>query len=328
MGERFNFLNRLKEPVVLKDDHDTEKQLDELKALLPRVNEEGREIIEKDIKKLEYGIVGEKQILFELKNSHMPMYIIHNLYLSDGEQQAQIDYLVVTKKICFVIECKNLYGDIEINEKGEFIRRIQFGKYYKKEGIYSPITQNQRHMELLKKIKSENKTNIFLKVMGNMGFDDFYKSVVVLANPSTVLKDKKAPKDIKKQVIRGDQLIKYIKDKVKESKEFANSSDGMEKWATNILKLDTQKQMDYTAKYMKYIGANDNDLKNSLKKYRLNKSKEENTKAYIIFTDKQLDALIDKKPKNKDELLLVSGFGEKKIEKYGDDILEEIRKHA
>jgi hypothetical protein len=328
MGERFNFLNRLKEPVVLKDDHDTEKQLNELKALLPRVNEEGREIIEKDIKKLEYGIVGEKQILFELKNSHMPMYIIHDLYLSDGEQQAQIDYLVVTKKICFVIECKNLYGDIEINEKGEFIRRIQFGKYYKKEGIYSPITQNQRHMELLKKIKSENKTNIFLKVIGNMSFDDFYKSVVVLANPSTVLKDKKAPKDMKKQVIRGDQLIKYIKEKVKESKEFANSSDGMEKWATNILKLDTQKQMDYTAKYMKYIGTNDNDLKNSLKKYRLNKSKEENTKAYIIFTDKQLDALIENKPKNKDELLRISGFGEKKVEKYGDDILEKIRKHA
>lgn len=55
----------------------------------------------------------------------MPMYILHDLYIEDGELSVQIDYLVITRKICFVIECKNLYGDIEINNSGDFV----FGLY-------------------------------------------------------------------------------------------------------------------------------------------------------------------------------------------------------
>lgn len=66
---------------------------------------------------LEYGIAGEKNIEFELKNSHKPMYILHDIYIQDGDLSAQIDYLVFTKKICFVIECKYLYRDIEINKE-------------------------------------------------------------------------------------------------------------------------------------------------------------------------------------------------------------------
>ncbi|WP_246615320.1 nuclease-related domain-containing protein [Clostridium thailandense] len=119
--------NRMKEPVFLKEGSDAEVQLEKLKALEPLLNAEGKNIIKQDIKCLEYGIAGEKSITFELKNSHMPMYILHDIYLKDGDLSAQIDYLVFTKKICFVIECKNLYGDIEINSMGDFIRTIEFG---------------------------------------------------------------------------------------------------------------------------------------------------------------------------------------------------------
>lgn len=38
------------------------------------------------------------------------------------------------------IECKNLYGNIEVDSQGNFTRTVSYGKYYKKEGIYSPIT--------------------------------------------------------------------------------------------------------------------------------------------------------------------------------------------
>ena len=31
--------------------------------------------------KIEWGMAGEQNIDFELKNSHMPMYVIHDLYL-------------------------------------------------------------------------------------------------------------------------------------------------------------------------------------------------------------------------------------------------------
>ena len=101
--------DKMKEPVFLKESSDAQRQLEVLRALESKLTQEGREKLRQDIRYLEYGIQGENQIAFELKNSHMPMYILHDIYLEDGELSAQIDYLVFTKKLCFVIECKNLY---------------------------------------------------------------------------------------------------------------------------------------------------------------------------------------------------------------------------
>ena len=63
-------------------------------------------------------------------------------------------------------------------------------------------------------------------------------------------------------------------------------------------------------------------LKAALKEYRLEKSRQEKIKPYYIFNDKQLEDLITKMPRDREELLLVSGFGEIKVEKYGNDILK------
>ena len=63
--------------------------------------------------------------------------------------------MIVTSKLMILLECNNLVGNIEIDSKGNFSRTIQYGKRYWKEGIYSPITQNERHMEVLKECKSE-----------------------------------------------------------------------------------------------------------------------------------------------------------------------------
>jgi hypothetical protein len=215
---RMGLFDRMKEPVFLKDNSYAEVQIEKLKALEPLLNAEGQNIIKQYIKSLEYGIAGEKNIEFELKNSHIPMYILHDIYIEDGDLSAQIDYLVFTKKICFIIECKNLYGDIEINSSGDFIRTMEFNGRKKREGIYSPITQNQRHLELMKKIMTDRKNNIFFKYMAERYFEDFNKSVVVLANTKTVLNAKYAKKEVKEKVIRADQLVKHIKEVYENSK--------------------------------------------------------------------------------------------------------------
>lgn len=215
-------IHRMKEPVFLKESSNAEIMLEKLRELEPELNEEGKAVLRQDIKYLEYGIEGEKRIAYELKNSHMPMYILHDLYLEDGELSAQIDYLVITRKICFVIECKNLYGDIEINNAGDFIRTIEFGGKRKREGIYSPITQNERHLELMKKMKLDRRSNFITKFMVQKTFNDLYKAIIVLANPKTVLNARYAKKEIKEKVIRADKLITYIKDMYKNSKELAD----------------------------------------------------------------------------------------------------------
>jgi hypothetical protein len=346
--------NKMKEPIFLKESSNAQLQLDKLKALEPLLNTEGQTLIRQDIKCLEYGIAGEKNIAFELKNSHIPMYILHDIYLESGDLSAQIDYLVFTKKMCFVIECKNLYGDIEINNAGDFIRTIDFGGKRKKEGIYSPITQNQRHLELMKKLKVESKSNILSKFMVGKFFEDFNKSVVVLANPKTVLNAKFAKKEDKDKVIRADQLVKYIKDMYDNSKESADSDEKMLDWAQSYLNLHKEVDKDYTEKYEQYkistskpglsheviptkeetsvtvesfISVEETDIFKELKVYRLNKSREENIKPYFIYNDNQLKDLISKMPKSKDELQKVAGFGEAKANKYGKDILKIIEKY-
>lgn len=332
--------NRMKEPIFLKESSNAEEQLEKLKALEPFLNSEGQTIIRQDIKLLEYGIAGEKNIAFELKNSHMPMYILHDIYLEDGNLSAQIDYLVFTKKHCFVIECKNLNGNIEINNTGDFIRTIEYGGKKKKEGIYSPLTQNQRHLELLKKIKVDNKSNIITKFMVDKFFDNYHKSVVVLANPKTVLHAKYAKKEVRDKVIRADQLIQYIKDEYEKSKEAPDSDERLQEWAETFLKLHKDVIKDYTEKYIPYKvdtkdkniqeiipSIEDTELYKELKVYRLNKSREENIKAYYIYNDNQLKDLISKMPRNTDELQTVAGFGEVKVKKYGDDILKIMSKY-
>lgn len=354
-SKRMGLFNRMKEPVFLKESSDAEVQLDKLKALEPLLNAEGQSIIRQDIKCLEYGIAGEKNIEFELKNSHMPMCILHDIYLEDGDLSAQIDYLVFTRKICFVIECKNLYGDIEINNSGDFIRTIEFGGRKRKEGIYSPITQNQRHLELMKKIKTDKKNNILMKYMSGRYFDDLNKSVVVLANPKAVLNAKYAKKEVKERVIRADQLIQYIKEMYENSKESADSEDSMLGWAQSYLDLHRNVEKDYTAKYEQYkinsitsqkaveevpapvversatraeeVPVEETDIFKELKAYRLYKSREENIKPYFIYNDNQLKDLIAKMPRSKEELQTVSGFGEVKANKYGDDIFRIIKKY-
>jgi superfamily II DNA helicase RecQ len=62
-------------------------------------------------------------------------------------------------------------------------------------------------------------------------------------------------------------------------------------------------------------------LVKQLKAFRLEQSRKENIKPYYIFNDAQMNDLMEKSPTNKEELLKVSGFGNVKVEKYGESIL-------
>lgn len=68
------------------------------------------------------------------------------------------------------------------------------------------------------------------------------------------------------------------------------------------------------------------ELFEALKIWRKNKAYEEKIKPYIIFSDTSLIAISNSKPKTLDELLEIRGVGTKKIESYGNDILEIIEK--
>ncbi len=279
------------------------------------------------------------------------MYVLHDINLEIDGLTAQIDYIVITRKVTFIIECKNLIGNIEIDSNGNFIRTYKMNTRYIKEGIYSPITQNQRHLEVLKKLAKESKSNIIMKKLFEKVFDDNYKSIVVLANPKTYLNYKFSKKEIKDKVIKADQLIDFIKETNLKSNSIALNDEDLKSKADKILSWHKIDKMSYVNKYERlleefstYINtkkseeirtevSNISSINNtnineeiikSLKSFRLKKSKEEGNKPYFIFNDKQMMELINKMPTNNNELKRVSGFGNVKVEKYGEDIIKII----
>lgn len=334
--------DKMREPVFLKESSDAQKQIQMLEGLAPCLKIEGQEILRQDIRSLEYGLQGERQIAYELKNSHMPMYILHDIYLEDENLSAQIDYIVVTRKLCFIIECKNLYGNIEITPSGEFYRVMEINGLYRKEAIYSPITQNEHHLELLKKIRLEGKGNFLFRRMAEKQFDRCYQPVVVLANPKTMLYAQNCDPKIRDRVIRADQLVSYIRRQCRISSEAELSDKKLREWAESFLELHQEKNKNYLRKYQPYwmgtavqrpavketdgqIPIEDTPIFKALRSYRWRKSQEEGIKPYLIYNDNQLKDLIAKMPRNKRELQKVSGFGEMKAEKYGPEVLAIIR---
>lgn len=241
------------EVVIARESTNAKVYLEKLEELLPEAEDEVKEKIQREIAVTKAGIAGEDNILFELKNSNMDLVVLHDIYIEmeDG-QSAQIDFVVIAPKITYLIECKNLYGNIEINAKGDFIRNMQYGGKWHKEGIYSPITQNMRHMEILKECCAEKK-NLIMGFGFRKFFDNFYKSLIVLANPKTVVNDRYAPKEIKNQVLRADQLVAVIKKMEADSGEIASSKKQMKERAESLLSKTSEKRKDYVEKYKKII---------------------------------------------------------------------------
>lgn len=236
------------EVIVLKETSDSKEYLTKLQDLKDKSTGNAKllEKIDKEIAITEAGIYGEDSILFELKNSGMDLVVIHDLYIetSDG-RGAQIDFFVITPYVNVIIECKNLFGNIEINSKGEFIRTFEYkGRKYK-EGIYSPITQNERHITVYKDCRKEDK-NFAQKLLFEKFFYTYNKSIVVLANPKTVVNDRFAKKEVKEQIIRCDQLITYLKNLKSDNK---SSKKEMREFGEKILAMNIENRKDYLKKY-------------------------------------------------------------------------------
>lgn len=325
----------LETPFFYKTDSNAKNQLEQLKRFYKTAPNITKPRIEQDIRMLNYGILGEDTVAFELKNSHLPLIVLHDLNIEYEDLSAQIDYLVITPKFHLFIECKNLIGNIEVNSNGDFIRTLKYNGRYNKEGIYSPITQNIRHIELIKKIKRERKTNRLAKILFDKYFYDFHKSVVVLANPKTVINMKYAKKEIKNQIIRSDQLISHIRKMLSEDKDLNSKTKEMFEDADLYYSLHTPNNVDYTQKYnitdneeiKGEITTKQKSLYMELKQYRYEISKKENIKAYYIYTNSQMESLIDVMPGTLEDIKKISGFGDEKCRKYGQEILDIIQKY-
>ncbi len=337
----FDFFQKdiIREPTFIKDDNSAVQQLEALEKLLSETPTDAPCYIQiqRDIKLLRAGISGENNVAYELKSSFMPIYIFHDLFLEYRDLTAQMDYLVIHKNFVLVIECKKMLGDIEITSKGDFIRifKTADGRTVKREGIYSPIVQNERHCAILKQILPQ----IFPKTNPKF-WDTAVKSVVVVANPKSVIQDKYAKKEIKSQIIKYDQLKQYMQGLAKSNADvFSFRNDSLKKICDRLLEMHKENPTDYTEKYTAFVQEQTPQVESALtadsavtalytalKQYRLNTSRKEGIKPYYIFNNTQLEEIIAMRPKTVGELMQVKGFAEIKCQKYGNDIIEILNR--
>ena len=322
-----NTMYRFKNQVLYKEDTTTQKELDRMKEYLKT---HPNKDLENKVKLFEYGLAGEKQVLYELLHSGIGMYILHNVSFEYKGKSAQIDFVVITARCTYFIECKNFIGNITINSKGDFVRTYMKNNRKVTEGTYNPITQSKRHLEIIKEENYDN-ANILYKMNFEKTFDSFHDYIVVMANPKTIINDKYAPKNIKERLVKADQIIECLKRLESKRDPFRFEKD-IKKVADVYIESNREKSLlkSFIAEDEKenIKGDNKETIRSELKKYRLQKAKSLNYKPYFIFNDQTLEEILSIMPRTLTDLRKISGFGDKKIEFYGQDIINIINERS
>ena len=107
--------------------------------------------------------------------------------------------------------------------------------------------------------------------------------------------------------IKVNKKYKNIKDKIYQVKLVSHESSQNENNSNHQEVLDLPK-----------------DFENKLKEYRIKKAEENDVKLYQIFPNATITSLLNVKVKDISDFTKINGLGEKRIEKYGKDILEII----
>ncbi|WP_409271347.1 NERD domain-containing protein [Neobacillus sp. SCS-31] len=319
----------IKEPIVCKDFNEREELFRRLEMLAnssdPTINSKKAT---NDLKLFSIGQAGEKSVFFELKNSLLPILILHDVNIEYEDYSAQIDFVVITHKFILILEVKKLFGNVRVTEKGEFQRVITKGnRTVSTEGMYSPLNQAERQAAILEKyLKSQ-------KLINNCPI----RFAVTFANPKTILDiSKKAPAAVQTNVIRHDQIKTFLKEELEKESPVFMLDDVIYNLADFLLKNSNKKPFDVDVyKLAESISAeipafepepvkeleDIATIEARLKEFRLRRSREMNIKPFHIFTNKTLEALLNSRPTTIQELLLIEGIGPKKAEDFGPDIL-------
>ena len=325
---------RFKDTIIYKGDSDLQQKYDALKKLVDYYP--NNEDLLSEFFIVKKGLEGENEIEYQLKKSNIGMYVLRDVKLEYEDLTAQIDYVVITPVFIYYIECKNLVGNITVNEKGDFIRELTIDGRHIKKGMYSPLRQAEAQREVVRKIW-ENNTSNFKKIFASNKFDYYRRVLVVAANPETILNTNKAPSNIKYKVLRADNLVRQIEYDYehKNSTDYIENQKGMEEIAKSYLDLSVKKEINYYNYYKnKYcsdtfaniatvVQNNKDELREKLIEFRKNRANEMNIPAYYVFTNLELDQIVDKCPKSIDDLNTI--LSPIKVKTHGELIVNIVK---
>lgn len=137
---------------VLRIRRNNLNRLSAMRSLLRRLRQDHPkyEQILEDYRIREAGVCGEERMMQMLKELRLqiPFIILQDVNLADGEWMTQIDFLLITDRVCLVLEAKNISGDLYFDEDTEEFYRIdnEGNKNYFPNPHYQ-VLKNIRFME-------------------------------------------------------------------------------------------------------------------------------------------------------------------------------------
>ena len=321
---------RFKDTFFYKENSDLQSKYDALK----KMNEEypNNEELLSELFIVKKGLDGENEIAYQLKKAHIGMYVLRDIKVKHEDLTAQIDYVIITPVYTYYVECKNLVGNITVTDKGDFIREFTINGKKIKKGMYSPLRQVEAQREVIRKIWESNSSAI-KKFFASKNFDYYRRVLVVAANQDTILNTSRAPKEMKYKILRADALVRQIEYDLdhRGNDEYLESKKGMEEMAQSYVDLSSKEEINYydyyKEKYCNDVSAPINDdLKDRLIELRKNRSNEMNIPAYYVFTNEELDKLVELRPKTIEKLKNTNILTPIKLKTHGEEIIKVINK--
>jgi hypothetical protein len=188
--------------MIIKPADDQSVALAELETRAAAAKGAARKRLEEELRARRSGLKGEAEsaylIDFHFGDAKPNWAVIHDLRIEVDGQVAQIDHLMINRVLeCYVLETKRFHAGVKINDEGEFERWNSYRNRY--EGLPSPLLQNERHIELLKRAAAKLDLPTRLGVRLPLRFE----SLILVSPSARIIRPKHFDAG---RVIKADQL--------------------------------------------------------------------------------------------------------------------------
>jgi hypothetical protein len=296
----------------------------------------------------EAGLAAERKMAFYLRRAfetERDIWVFNDLRLTRNGDAAQIDHLVLHPSGMVIVESKSVSGEIAVNERQEWIRRS--GKH--EMGMESPVAQGKLQAEFLRRLLRENDDRLLdgqVKGLLPKHFNRHWPIdiLVAISDSGRINRCAEVP-----ELVKADQAAQIIQEIVSKHRRGRWSPNPLSSYGDFALTRQeigrvvaflesshtplVRASNSHDANTLKSAGlttANRSpadtagELFERLRELRRRLAASNEIPAYMVFSDATLRSIAAERPRTKQDLLRVSGVGQKKLGLYGQDFLDLV----